>query len=108
MDLVGKTLVNETGESYIILKVINYKGIKCAYAMALTEDSGEKEKKIFQISGKTLISIESKKMVSDITQMLIDSNDIKDTPRKIKNNEEISDYLKYLDDYYKTRVVTIM
>lgn len=108
MDLVGKTFVNETGENYIILKVINYKGIKCAYAMALTEDGSEGEKKIFQISEKTLISIESKKMVSDITQMLIDSNDIKDTPRKIKNNEEISDYLKYLDDYYKTRVVTIM
>ena len=50
MDLVGKTLVNETGESYIILKVINYKGIKCAYAMALTEDGSEGEKKIFQIT----------------------------------------------------------
>ena len=72
------------------------------------ENNEEGEKKIFQLSKNSLISIDSKKMIEDITQMLIESNDIVDKPRKIKDDESIADYLKYLDDYFKTRIVTIM
>ena len=92
MDLVGKTLCDETGEEYVVLKLINYKSIKCAYAVSVNSD----EKKIFQVSGNGLISIDSKKMINDITQMLIDSKDIKDEARKIKDGESIADYFKYL------------
>lgn len=35
MDLVGKTLCDETGEEYVVLKLINYKAIKCAYAVSV-------------------------------------------------------------------------
>ncbi len=104
MDLVGKTLCDETGEEFVVLKLINYKTIKCAYAASVSSD----EKKIFQVSGNGLISIDSKKMINDITQMLIDSKDIKDEARKIKDGESIADYLKYLDEFYKTRINTIM
>lgn len=104
MDLVGKTLCDETGEEYVVLKLINYKSIKCAYAVSVNSD----EKKIFQVSGNGLISIDSKKMINDITQMLIDSKDIKDEARKIKDGESIADYFKYLDEFYKTRINTIM
>ncbi|CDE38457.1 unknown [Mycoplasma sp. CAG:472] len=104
MDLVGKTLCDETGEEYVVLKLINYKAIKCAYAVSVNSD----EKKIFQVSGNGLISIDSKKMINDITQMLIDSKDIKDEARKIKDGEAIADYFKYLDEFYKTRINTIM
>lgn len=105
---IGKTLKDEKDEEYLILKVINYKGISCAYAMKVLENNEEGEKKIFQLSKNSLISIDSKKMIEDITQMLIESNDIVDKPRKIKDDESIADYLKYLDDYFKTRIVTIM
>jgi len=47
-------------------------------------------------------------MINDITQMLIDSKDIKDEARKIKDGESIADYFKYLDEFYKTRINTIM
>ncbi len=104
MDLVGKTLCDETSNEYVVLKIINYKAIKCAYAANVNTD----EKKIFQVSGNNLISIDSKKMINDITQMLIDSNDIKDEARKIKDNESIADYFKYLDEFYKTRINTVM
>ena len=77
-------------------------------SVKVLDNNEEGEKKIFQLSKNSLISIDSKKMIGDITQMLIDSNDIVDKPRKIKENESISDYLKYLDDYFKTRIVTIM
>ena len=101
MDLVGKTLCDETGEEYVVLKLINYKAIKCAYAVSVKNE-------IFQVSGNGLISIDSKKMINDITQMLIDSKDIKDEARKIKDGETIADYFKYLDEFYKTRINTIM
>ena len=65
-----------------------------------------KKDKINEISKE--LNIDSKKMIEDITQMLIESNDIVDKPRKIKDDESIADYLKYLDDYFKTRIVTIM
>lgn len=38
MDLVGKTLCDETGEEYVVLKLINYKAIKCAYAVSVKSD----------------------------------------------------------------------
>ena len=66
MDLVGKTLCDETGEEYVVLKLINYKAIKCAYAVSVKSD----EKKIFQVSGNGLISIDSKKMINDIDELL--------------------------------------
>lgn len=44
MDLVGKTLCDETGEEYVVLKLINYKAIKCAYAVSVNSD----EKRYFK------------------------------------------------------------
>jgi len=107
-DLIGKTLLNEKDEQYLILKVIDYKGIKCAYAMKVMNKDEEGEKSIFQLNENRLVTINSKKMINELTQMLIDSKDIVDKPRKIKKDESIKDYMKYLDEYYKTRVVTIM
>ena len=36
-----KTLKDEKDEEYLILKVINYKGISCAYAMKVLENNEE-------------------------------------------------------------------
>ena len=38
-DYIGKTLKDEKDEEYLILKVINYKGISCAYAMKVLDKS---------------------------------------------------------------------
>ena len=110
-EYIGKTLKDEKDEDYIVLKLLDYKGIICAYAMKVTDNEDDGEKRIFQFSkdnGGSLISIESKKMINDITNMLIETKDIIDKPRKIKDGESIADYLKYLDEFYKTRIVTRM
>lgn len=110
-DYVGKTLKNEQMEDYVVLKEVTYKNIPCVYAMQVKETE-DGEKKFFQISIENgeakLVNIKSPKMIASLSEIMFKEEENIDRPRKIKENESIPEYLAYLDDYYKSKVVTIM
>lgn len=108
---VGKTLKNEKDEEYIVLTELEYKNIPCVYAMKVEVEDKEGPKQFFQVTSDKdikLVNIKSKRMINALNECLFEKTKTGDVPRKIKNNESISDYLAYLDDFYKTKVVTIM
>ena len=108
-DLVGKVLMNEKKESYIVLSMLSYKSIPCVLAQAIMDDGTEGENKFFQLSTGddiSLVDIKSKKILNALKEY-IDSQRT-DIPRKIKENESIPSYLAYLDDFYKTKVISNM
>lgn len=108
---VGKTLRNEKEEEYLVLNEITYKNIDCVYAVKVTNDGSEGKKEFFQLSqdsSVSLVTITSKKMISALSAALFEENKPSDAPRKILPNESIMDYLAYLDEFYKGKVVTIM
>lgn len=105
-DLVGKVLLNEKKESYIVLSMLSYKSIPCVLAQEMNDDGSEGEKKFFQLSTgdeTSLVGIKSKKILNALTEYMESKRT--DIPRKIKENESIPDYLAYLDDFYKTKVI---
>ncbi len=109
--LVGKSLKDEKDEEYIVLSEFVVKDIPCVYAMKLEKDEKEGEKKFFQLTKDeipSLVNIKSKKMLSTLTDALYQSTKGDEKPRKIEENETIQAYLAYLDEFYKTKVVTIM
>ena len=107
---VGKTLKDDKENEYIILSQIRYKSLPCVYAMK--NDSNESgEKTFFQVVvGKNphLMEIESEKMKKTLYDLMFKESIKEEKPRKIKDNESITDYFAYLDDYYKTKVTTIL
>ena len=108
---VGKTLKNENNEEFVVLSQIRYKNIPCVYAMKVQENDEEGEKSFFQIAsdnGIYLVSINSPKMIETLFDVMFKENANNEKPRKIKDNESIPDYFAYLDDYYKTKVTTIL
>lgn len=109
---VGKTLKNEKDEEYIVLSELTYKNIPCVYAMKVLDTEEEGEKSFFQISCSNevvhLVNIKSKKMVEALNDAFFKQNENDNVPRKIKEDESIQDYLAYLDDFYKSKVVTII
>ncbi len=110
-DYVGKTIKTENGEVFVVLGQVKYKNIQCVYAMKTTNDDSEGEKRFFQITNgekKQLVAVESKKMVDTLLDIMFKENMKTKKPRKIKDNESITDYFAYLDDYYKTRVNTVL
>ena len=52
--------------------------------------------------------IKSKKMLLALSDTLFNQTTLDNKPRKIKENESIADYLAYLDEFYRSKVVTIM
>ena len=108
---VGKTLKGKDGKEYIILSELNHKNIPCAYVMELLKDDKDGEKKFMQIitdeSGIYLIDIASEKMLNELADFEFKKGS-SEKPRKIKEDESISDYFTYLDDFYKAKVVTIL
>lgn len=109
---VGKTLRNVKGEEFIVLTELSCKGIPCVYAMKVEENEKEGEKQFFQLSKDneelTLIVIKSKKMLASLTEALFEKTKGDNKPRKIEETESISEYLAYLDEFYKSKVVTIL
>lgn len=108
---VGKTLRNEKDEEFIILNELSYKNIDCVYAMRVTKDNTEGEKLFFQLSSDanvSLVSINSKKMIKALSEELFHETKTDDNPRRIKPEESVADYLKYLDEFYKSKIVTSM
>lgn len=107
---VGKTLRDEKDEEYIVLTELTYKNIPCVYAMKVLEEEKEGEKMFFQLTTDEnikLVNIKSKKMLLALSETLF--NQTQDSkPRKIKEDESIADYLAYLDEFYRSKVVTIM
>ena len=102
-ELKGKILKNEKDEDYLVINSLVYKNILCAYAMK-TDDNENKQ--FFQVSNEKLISIQSDKMIKELTVAFFEDSTSDDMPRKIKENETIVDYMNYLDEYYKTKVVS--
>ena len=108
--LVGKTLRDEKDEEYIVLTELTYKDIPCVYAMKVLEAEKEGEKLFFQLTTDDpvkLVNIKSKKMLVALSDTLF-KGEIVEKPRKIKEDESIADYLAYLDEFYRSKVVTIM
>ncbi|MBE6155804.1 MAG: hypothetical protein E7164_03500 [Firmicutes bacterium] len=108
---VGKTLRDEKDEEYIVLTELTYQNIPCVYAMKVLENEKEGDKLFFQLTGDEdvkLVSIKSKKMLLALSETLLKGGNLDDKPRKIKEEESIADYLAYLDDFYRSKVVTIM
>ena len=108
---VGKTLRNEKDEEFIVLSELTYKDIPCVYAMKVLEEEKEGEKMFFQLTTDDnikLVNIKSKKMLLALSETLFNGAKADDKPRRIKEEESIADYLAYLDDFYRSKVVTIM
>ena len=108
---VGQTLKDDKNEEYVILSQVKYKNIPCAYAMKSSSDDEKGEKKFFQIidDGNThLVAIDSPKMIEALYDVMFKENIKEGKPRRIKDNESITDYFAYLDDFYKTKVNTIL
>ena len=109
---VGKTLPNENGEEYIILNEVTYKSIPFVYAMKIMPNEEEGEKIFFQIATENedihLVNIDSPKMIDALFSAMFKQNAKEDKPRRIKENESIQDYFAYLEEYYRSKVVTIM
>ncbi len=108
---VVKTLRNEKDEDYIILSEFTIKEIPCVYAMKIEKEDKEGEKCFFQLTSDevpSLVSIKSKKMLKTLTEALYEQTKGDDRPRKINEDESIQAYLAYLDEFYKSKVVTIM
>ena len=110
-EYVGKTLRNEKDEEFIVLSQLTYKNIPCVYVMRITSNNTEGEKMFFQLSTDGdihLVSIKSKKMLNALSETLFKNSSQGDRARKIEPNESIADYMDYLDNFYKNRVVTIV
>ena len=108
---VGKTLRDEKDEEYIVLSELTYKNIPCVYAMKVLEEEKEGEKMFFQLTTDDnikLVNIKSKKMLVALSETLFNQTVGDNKPRKIKEDESIADYMAYLDEFYRTKVVTIM
>lgn len=106
---VGRTLKNENNEEFVILSQVVYKNILCVYAVpALAGEDGKKA--FFQVTGENaqLVSIQSPKMIEVLYDIMFKENVKEDKPRKIKEGESIPDYFAYLDEYYKSKVTTII
>lgn len=109
LGLIGKTLKDENNDEYIVLNELNFKNIPCVYTAKITSNEEEGKKQFFQLSKEgelSLVTINSKKMISSLNESLIKYTQEHDNPRKIEENESIPDYLAYLDDYYKSKIVT--
>lgn len=107
-NLVGKVLKNENEEDYMVISVLSYKGLLCAYCEQLL-DGKKGRKDYFQVTpgNDGLISIASTKILKALRECNEEARrNIK--PRKIKQNEKISDYFNYLDNFYKSNVVNNM
>ena len=108
---VGKTLRDEKDEEYIVLSELTYKNIPCVYAMKVLEEEKEGEKMFFQLTTDEnikLVNIKSKKMLLALGETLFNGTKADSKPRKINEEESIADYLAYLDEFYRSKVVTIM
>ena len=109
--LVGKTFRDEKDEEYVVLTELTYKGIPCVYAMKVLEEEKEGEKMFFQLTNDEnikLVNIKSKKMLQALSDTFFNQTTMDNKPRRIKEDESISDYLAYLDEFYRSKVVTIM
>lgn len=109
--LIGKTFRDEKDEEYVVLKELTYKGIACVYAMKVREDNEEGEKMFFQLTNDEnikLVNIKSEKMLEALADSLFNQTALDNKPRKINENESIAEYLAYLDEFYKSKVITIM
>ena len=108
---IGKTLKNEKDEDYIILSEFTIKEIPCVYAMKIEKEDKEGEKNFFQITNDeapSLVNIKSKKLIKALTEALYQQTKGDDKPRRINPDESIQAYLAYLDEFYRTKVVTII
>lgn len=108
LGLIGKSLKDENNEEYVVVNELNFKNIPCVYTVKVTDDNSEGEKRFFQLSKEgeiKLVSIKSKKMINSLNESLIKINQKNDKPRKINDDESIQDYLAYLDEYYKSKIV---
>lgn len=108
---VGKTLRDEKDIEYVVLKELTYKSIPCVYAMKVEESGEEGEKMFFQLTTDEnikLVNIKSKKMLNALAECLFNQTVLDNKPRRIKDDESIASYLAYLDEFYKSKVVTIM
>ena len=108
---VGKTLRDEKDEEYIVLTELTYKNIPCVYAMKVLEEEKEGEKLFFQLTNDEnikLVNIKSKKMLVALSETLFNQTHGDSKPRKINEEESIAEYLAYLDEFYRSKVVTIM
>ena len=108
---VGKSLNDDKGNEFIILSQVRYKSLPCVYAMKNDSKEDNGEKTFFQViidKNPHLMEIKSEKMKKALYDLMFKEKIKEDTPRKIKGNESITDYFAYLDDYYKTKVTTIL
>ena len=109
--IVGKILKDEKDIEYVVLKELTYKSIPCVYAMKVEENDEQGEKMFFQVTTDDtarLVNIKSKKMLNALADCLFNETALDNKPRKIKDDESIASYLAYLDEFYKSKVVTIM
>lgn len=109
--LIGKVLRDEKDLEYVVLKELTYKSIPCVYAMKVEENDAEGEKIFFQVTTDEtvhLVNIKSKKMLAALADCLFNETALDNKPRKINEDESIASYLAYLDEFYKSKVVTIM
>ena len=108
---VGKALKDDKGEEYVILSQIRYKSLPCVYAMKNVAEGEKGEKIFFQVVIDTvphLMEIRSEKMKKALYDLMFKESLKEEKPRRIKDNESITDYFAYLDEYYKTKVTTIL
>jgi hypothetical protein len=109
--LVGKSLKNEQNVDFIVLSEFSCKGIPCAYAMKIEKEEKEGIKQFFQVTNEehpSLMEIKSEKMIKNLVETLEHQMKEDAKPRKIREDESISQYLAYLDDFYRSRIVTIL
>lgn len=103
----GKELVNMQDETYLILNELVYKNIKCVFA----QKKGTEERCFFQLSDDEvpkLIAINSEKLLDSLSKELLEQSRKDNKPRKIMPEENIADYLAYLDEFYKGQLTTII
>lgn len=108
LGLIGKALKDENNEEYVVVNELNFKSIPCVYTVKVTSDGTDGEKRFFQVAKEgeeRLVSIKSKKMISSLNESLIKMTQVNDKPRRIEENESIPDYLAYLDEYYKSKII---
>lgn len=97
---VGKTLQNDKDEEFVVLSQVCYKNLLCVYAMKSLPNDAEGDKAFFQVSGskkKRLVPINSPKMTKALYDMMFKNNAKEAKPRKIKEDESITEYFNYLD-----------
>ena len=108
---VGKSLKNTDGEEYIVLSEFNIKDINCVYAMKVEQDDKEGDKRFYQLTSDeipTLVNIKSNKLIKSLNEALTDQIKNNEKPRKIKEDESIQEYLSYLDEFYRSRLTSVI